>query len=113
MLCLSNELIFSKSIKYEQALGFNFLQYQLDNTNFTELNSFDNESKSEDIEEQVSNEGNVYKKSEELWKKLLDQGNKEQKNAVADLNYNLDVDIHEYLFAQMHSAMDIKAKWNI
>ncbi|CAG8820381.1 23888_t:CDS:1, partial [Gigaspora margarita] len=36
------------------------------NTNFTELNSSDNESKSEDIEERVSNKENVYKKSKEL-----------------------------------------------
>ncbi|CAG8799320.1 23325_t:CDS:1, partial [Cetraspora pellucida] len=45
--------------------------------------------------------------------KLLNQKNKAQDDASADLNYNLDIDIDDYLFTQMNSAINIEAKWNI
>ncbi|CAG8811505.1 3724_t:CDS:2, partial [Gigaspora margarita] len=75
-------------------------QHRLDNTNFTELSSSDDESKSEDIEDKYLMKG-------------LYQENEAQEDASANLNYNLDVDIDEYLFTQTHPALDIEAKWNI
>ncbi|CAG8533901.1 201_t:CDS:1, partial [Scutellospora calospora] len=47
------------------------------------------------------------------WEELLDQEKKVQRDADADLNYDLEVDINNYLLNQTHSAIEIKAKWNI
>ena len=106
-------------------------QHQLDDK---ELCNSEEESEGElssDIEEQPSNKKDCeelkrLKNDEDLdeyvenfngfvdeWEELLDQEEKAQRDADADLNYDLEVDIDDYLLNQTHPAMEIEAKWNI
>ncbi|CAG8815853.1 31033_t:CDS:2, partial [Gigaspora margarita] len=76
---------------------------QMDNTSSNELHNSDDESEDTTLsnnEEQISRK-NLNKKSEELEDEINDES--------IDLNYNMDMDIDDYLYTQTHSAMDMEA----
>ncbi|CAG8818904.1 17155_t:CDS:2, partial [Cetraspora pellucida] len=127
-ICI-NAALLQASITYQHQLDDKELCNSEEESE-AELSS-DIEELSSDIEEQPSNKKDCeelkgLKNDEDLneyvenfngfvdeWEELLDQEEKVQRDADADLNYDLEVDINDYLLNQTHPAMKIEAKWNI
>ncbi|CAG8622865.1 10986_t:CDS:2, partial [Racocetra fulgida] len=79
-------------------------QHQLENTSSNELLDSDDES-----EETISSNNEVQMSRENLNKELEELEDKINVNNI-DLNYNINMDIDDYLYTQTHPAMDMEAK---